>query len=57
MTATRSPRTPGARQPARDAAYRRLALTIVGLDVATLADHLRAARQIRRPASPLRRAA
>ena len=32
MTATRSPRTPGARQPARDAAYRRLALTIVGLD-------------------------
>ena len=32
------------RGTSRDAAYRRLALAIVGLDVATLADELRAER-------------
>jgi hypothetical protein len=31
--------------PAQQAAYRRLALTILGLDVATLAEHLRGARR------------
>ncbi|HET6317521.1 MAG TPA: hypothetical protein VFG86_13760 [Chloroflexota bacterium] len=31
-------------QPAQQAAYRRLALAILGLDVATLADQLRSAR-------------
>jgi hypothetical protein len=32
-------------QPAQQVAYRRLALAIVGLDVATLADELRSARR------------
>ncbi len=32
-------------RPAQQAAYRRLALAILGLDVATLADELRAARR------------
>jgi hypothetical protein len=48
MTAKRSRRTMPGRQPARNAAYRRLLLTIAGLDVPTLADQLRAARQARR---------
>ena len=33
-------------QPAQQAAYRRLALAMLGLDVATLADELRAARRL-----------
>ena len=33
-------------KPAQQAAYRRLALAILGLDVATLADELRAARRL-----------
>ena len=33
-------------QPAQRAAYRRLALAMLGLDVATLADELRAARRL-----------
>ncbi|HET6318309.1 MAG TPA: hypothetical protein VFG86_17790 [Chloroflexota bacterium] len=33
-------------QPAQQAAYRRLALAILGLDVATLADELRARRRL-----------
>jgi hypothetical protein len=33
-------------QPAQQAAYRRLALAILGLDVATLADELRATRRL-----------
>ena len=32
-------------KPAQDAAYRRLAAAILGLDVATLADELRVARR------------
>ena len=45
MTATPEP----SQNPARDAAYRRLAATIVGLDVATLAAELRAARRASQP--------
>jgi hypothetical protein len=56
MTATRPQRIVPGRQPDRDAAYRRLALAIVGLDVPTLADQLRIARRARRP-SRLPRAA
>jgi hypothetical protein len=33
-------------KPAQQAAYRRLAAAILGLDVATLADELRAARRL-----------
>ncbi len=42
------------RNPAREAAYRRLALTILGLDVANLAVQLSAQRRI---SAPLSRAA
>jgi hypothetical protein len=49
MTAIRPRRIVPGRQPDRDAAYRRLALAIVGLDVPTLADQLRLARRARRP--------
>jgi hypothetical protein len=38
------PRTQSANEAARDAAYRRLAAVVLRLDVATLADELRAAR-------------
>jgi hypothetical protein len=45
---------PRAAAVARPAAYRRLALTILGLDVPTLAAELRAQRTARgRPAHPL----
>jgi hypothetical protein len=38
------PRTQGADEAARDAAYRRLAAVLLRLDVATLANELKAAR-------------
>jgi hypothetical protein len=41
---TSEPRTQGASEAARDAAYRRLTAAILRLDVATLADDLRLAR-------------
>jgi hypothetical protein len=51
-----TPDRPQAVARRRDAAYRRLAVAIVGLDVPTLADELRAARRTLR-SSRLRAAA
>ena len=44
-------------KPAQQAAYRRLALAILGLDVSSLADELRAARRLTHRAQGFARAA
>lgn len=51
------PRTQGASEAARDAAYRRLVAVALRLDVATLAHELREARLASQPAAVLPKAA
>ncbi|MBV8715350.1 MAG: hypothetical protein JO020_27570 [Chloroflexi bacterium] len=51
------PRTQGANEAARDAAYRRLVAVALRLDVATLAHELRAARLVSQPVVELPKAA